>query len=321
MECARCKKTCQEGEGLTCAQCNCCFHFGCANVKEVMYKKWPKEKQESWGCSLACRSLLASQSAKELTLTLSPNASASSEGNGPTLSDINSKLLDLCNSIDGLVTSNQFQSDKLDNVLKLLNVQEEKVKAHEKKLGEQDIQLKKLQQENQQLTREVNDLKDSVCKLDQYSRNRNIEIQGIQERENENVTQIVKDVAKLLKLPLENDEIEKAHRLPRSVKTKKSSIIVQFRSRVTRDEWLRKRKTGLICNNIIQGSSDDPVYINVNLAPKRKELFWKARIAKKNLNYLYCWVTENGDIFLKKNEKSNKILIRTERDLPFLSNT
>ena len=55
-------------------------------------------------------------------------------------------------------------------------------------------------------------------------------------------------------------------------------------------------------------------FINENLTQRRKHLFWQAKQKVKKLNYEYIW-TKNGQIFVRKNENEDKILVKTENDL------
>lgn len=175
-----------------------------------------------------------------------------------------------------------------------------------------------MEAENLTLKKTVSQLSVNINHLDQYGRNKNIEIHGIQERHNENLKEVVLDIAKNLQIPCSHQDIDIVHRLPSQTK-KRKAIIVQFSSRTLRNEWLKKRRTGLVSNNIISGSDDQPVFVNVNLSPKNKELFWKARLAKGKLNYKYCWVNGSGTIFLKRSDESNVITITNEEDIPSVS--
>ena len=54
------------------------------------------------------------------------------------------------------------------------------------------------------------------------------------------------------------------------------------------------------------------LFINKNLT-QRKHLFWQAKQKVKELNNEYIW-TNNGQIFERKNENEDKILVKTEND-------
>ena len=58
----------------------------------------------------------------------------------------------------------------------------------------------------------------------------------------------------------------------------------------------------------------EKLFINENLTQRRKRLFWLSNQKAKELEYIYFW-TQNGQIFDRKNEESEKVLIRSESDL------
>ena len=58
----------------------------------------------------------------------------------------------------------------------------------------------------------------------------------------------------------------------------------------------------------------EKLFINENLTQRCKHLFWLSKQKAKELEYKYFW-TQNGQIFVRKNEESEKVLIWSESDL------
>lgn len=290
--------------------------MGCAGILESKYKKWSKERRNDWKCSTACRDQakrnLQSPNPSDNTVQLTLHGCEGSPS-------IERQLSELCANVNDLVKSAHYQSEKLDDVLRQLVAQEEKIKSQAKIIKMQEQEIEALKEKNIRVESDVKKLKVSLMKQDQYSRNRNIEIHGVQERVNENLQEIIESLGQNLKLPMH--DIDKCHRLSSTrinKHKKRNAIIVQFKSRSSRDQWIQKRKTGLSSNNLVSGSDDQLVYINVNLCQGKKELFWKAKQVKLSHKYQFCWTNDNGDIFLKKSENSPKLLINSEEDLPVL---
>ena len=65
-------------------------------------------------------------------------------------------------------------------------------------------------------------------------------------------------------------------------------------------------------NFSIEGTSK--IFINENLTPTRKKLFWKAKQLAKTNNYKFFW-TVNGNVFVRKAEETEAVLIKNEHDL------
>ena len=61
----------------------------------------------------------------------------------------------------------------------------------------------------------------------------------------------------------------------------------------------------------------EKLYVKENLTQRRKNLFWETKQAAKEQNYDYFW-TNNGQIYIRKDEESNKIHIKSKTDLDSL---
>ena len=56
------------------------------------------------------------------------------------------------------------------------------------------------------------------------------------------------------------------------------------------------------------------LFVNENLTQPRKQLFWKTKQKAKELGFKFFW-TNNGQIYVRENEDSEKIQVKTENDL------
>lgn len=313
VECAKCLNDC-DSQTVRCSQCEGFFHFGCAGISEQTFRGWDSERKGDWKCSIACRNSSSDLLNKRLDIpSVSVNTSKTS------LETLASQLNDLCACVTALKKSVDYQSVKFDEVMAKLSKQEDKLAEQGTVIKKLESRIFNLEKENCELQKNSRVTFQSINNIDQYSRNRNIEIHGVEEVEGENLKGFVCDLAKELQIPCDVSLVDVVHRM-RSAPGRKSSksrpIIVQFTNRTTRDLWIAKRKTGLVSKNFVRGSNDQPIYVNVNLSPYYKQLFWKAREAKKQLNYKYCWVNKSGDIYLKKTDSSPSLFIKSEADLP-----
>lgn len=209
--------------------------------------------------------------------------------------------------IDSLTESVDFLANKYDDfVEEFKKEKEENKKRHER--------IKKLEEENAQLWKKVEEVKLNLNDLDQYHRKRHFEIHGVEERDDENLYEILADMAKMLQLEYNSKEVEAVHRIQTRNQKKRNPIIVSFLRRKVTEAWLTKRKTGLQSKNLVTESDEEEIYINENLTIYTKDLFWKARQANRDRNYKYVWV-RNGKIFAKKTADSEAKQIRTEEDI------
>ena len=158
--------------------------------------------------------------------------------------------------------------------------------------------------------------------LEQYDRRQNLEFQGVPQTEKEDVTQIILDLSEKLEVSLKKDDISIAHRLPqrqRPGRTRSSSIkrhptiIIRFVSRLIRNQvYANRYKAKYIKDFPVEGM--EKLYVNENLTQRRKKLLWQTKQAAKERDYDYFW-TNNGQIYIRKDEESNKIHIKSETDL------
>lgn len=185
-----------------------------------------------------------------------------------------------------------------------------------------------IKKDNDKLTKKVSELETQVVELQQYSRANNLEIHGLPETKNENVYNIIRDVAKTLDVQHKDSQIDIAHRIPTKAGNSKP-IIIKFTSRTTKEEWIKKYKNKLRdmrdkdgpnkVNNlrsihINKNLPDNPIYINENLSGYYRELLYKTKNFAENNNYKFVWV-KNGKIYLRKEVNSISKRVSTTLDL------
>lgn len=148
---------------------------------------------------------------------------------------------------------------------------------------------------------------------EQYSRNANIEIQGVVQEENEDVAQLVVKIGEVISEPISPSDIESCHRVP-TRDSSKTNIIVQFKSRAKRNAALRQGKKTRFTNKDIGFEKNTPIYVNEHLCPALKKLLGMTIKRKRDNEWKYAWCW-NGKIFAKKADGTDAIQIKNERDL------
>jgi hypothetical protein len=191
-----------------------------------------------------------------------------------------------------------------------------------------------LQQFKEECMKEINDLKKTVDKLekdcrdkdvvidiitqqvnslDQYSRNKNFEIENIEQVKGERLEAVVLDIAKHIDINLSIGEIDAVHRLPvRRDSTRPPKIIVQLTTRRKRDLFINRRRdaSDLQSKQVIAGGrSEERIYINENLTAYNRDLLWKAKARGRDQQYRFVWY-KFGKILAKQNELPNTQVIR-----------
>ena len=166
------------------------------------------------------------------------------------------------------------------------------------------------------------EIKDSikVDELEQYGRRQNLEIVGVPEKEDENTNAIVLEVANMLDVDIMSSHISTSHRLPKKTASSRnnsgsSPIIVRFTSRDIRNQiYANRKKARFVDLKNFSVSDTKNIFVNENLTPTRKQLFWKTKQEVKNNSWKYIW-THNGNVFVKKDDNASITAIKNELDL------
>lgn len=166
-------------------------------------------------------------------------------------------------------------------------------------------EIKMLKTENAALRTENENLKQNIDDLEQYSRRNAIRITGINENENENTDDLVKDLAKKLDVDIHDTDIDRSHRSGKP--GTKRQILMKFTNYNIKRRLLKSRgklRSTEGCQNI---------YISEDLTKHRQTLFQGARQLLKERKVTKVW-TWDGKVFLTDNNL-RKHRIDSQNDL------
>jgi len=143
-----------------------------------------------------------------------------------------------------------FMSEAYEDMRKKVENQNEEIGSLKKTVAN----LKLEEQE-----RKTEEMKKIVEEMGQYSRNRNIEISNIPEDEKEDEEKLLEKIGKIAELggiSYQPGDIDVTHRLPSKKPGKPRSVVVQFRSRTSRNQWMQKKTTHGVTVGDLQGNED-----------------------------------------------------------------
>lgn len=141
--------------------------------------------------------------------------------------------------------------------------------------------------------------------VEQYSRHKNVEIHGVERKENENLLKWVADLTVKSDPPQPGRETIKALDRFRTKQETKVPIIIRSQDRNSiRDFWIRK--TGVLRNLRI--------YINENLAVHLKCFLWVTSIVAREAEFRFVWA-RNGKLFARQTEEAAVIRIENKGDI------
>nr|XP_042912277.1 uncharacterized protein LOC110282482 [Parasteatoda tepidariorum] len=294
----------EDSDGFTCkGECNSVFHFHCGGFTERDFRRLTVDKKQEWTCVQCSKT---QENPTKIKSATSPDI----------LEDILQQNKDLkeliTNRFNDLTRSIKFSSEI---------IQELKNSITELQNANKTLQAKneQLTRENAEIKKEMNELIEAVIELKQYSRRSNFEINNSPECENEDIQQAISQIDNVANTNISENLIT-AHRVPSFNKDKPKPIIVQVKSKSVRDELLKKlRNRKLSTCEVNSRFTEMPVYFNEHLTPELKHLFYLSRKAKSEKGFKFCWVRD-GKIFLRKDESSKIIRVKSSQDLNTPSN-
>lgn len=185
------------------------------------------------------------------------------------------------------------------------------------KIEKENAALKK---ENAALLAECNSLKkmataheQRITDIEQYSRNRNVEVKGIPEIANEKLPDILKRLGDVVSEDISEADIDACHRVPRK-DGGCANVVVQFRSRTKRDAFIEKARKKRVCTTHLGFPDRSNVYVNDHLCPTLKKLLGQVIARKNEKQWKYAW-TRGGKIFARKTDTSRTLRLTCPQDL------
>lgn len=230
---------------------------------------------------------------------------------------LDEKLAPLAERINEINHSIAFINHQYEEILKKLSI-------HDEERKELINENKSLRSELLAATKKLNDMAGVLDNLEQYSRRECVEIRGIPLPANESVKEdtdnIAKQVANLIGVKIESDDISISHRLKTSKSYKGRDkeappIIVKFVRRKSKESvYKARRKLNSFTTKDLGYITEQNIFITESLTQKNKDLFKEAYKVKKLKNFKFIW-TSSGKIFLRRDETSSILPVTSSSDL------
>lgn len=177
-----------------------------------------------------------------------------------------------------------------------------------------------LEDENNKLQSEMNRLNNRLAGMEKITRGCNIELQAVPERKNENVLTLFRKLCDVVNVAVDDGQISACRRVAKqnTASNRPRNIVVTFSSPRIRDMVLsathRYNKAhpgrGLVSSDLDIPGETCRFYVSEHLSPEQKSLHAAARKAAKDHSFKYVWI-KNGQIYMRKDESSGAILVKT----------
>lgn len=194
-------------------------------------------------------------------------------------------------------------------------------------LDKKNKEIDELQNSKLQLQTEIANLSNRLSVLEKISRDKNIEIHGLQENRNENLKHLFNNLCNTINISVPEDDIQTCRRVAKSDKTslRPRNVLITLSSPRIRDYILaevtkfnKSHKEKLNTSHFGIEGMKNKVYVSEHMSLECKKLYKEARMFGKEKQFKFVWV-KRGNIFIKKKDDSTAILIRNRNCLETLT--
>lgn len=214
---------------------------------------------------------------------------------------------------------------KCNDIQKTNQELEKSLEFINRQYDEMQSRIKALEREKKENRDSLLSLEGKIQELQRMSRSSTIEIRNIPQNEKETTADLVNTVLKIgtalnVNLqPADVRDISRGYAKPGShgnitVEFTKVQLKYDILTSARNFNKLRKPAEKLNTQHIGLPGENKPFYIDEHLSPSLKKLFFEARVYAKENGYKFCW-TSNSRVFLRKEQGSKQILIRSEQCL------
>ncbi|KAJ2940173.1 hypothetical protein O0L34_g12651 [Tuta absoluta] len=324
MKCAKCNKAVtKKNPGLQCTKCTKWLHASCVALTNDQLIALQSTDSVDW----KCRSCVGNVKPKRISCILPdpepepeiPEVDDDADMDTLAASIQAAVILQLRREIrdtiriemQELQKTTQYCSDKIDDFIKQIKSHEIKLKTIENQHNDIKNQCKNLRLQN-------GALEQRIAVLEQAQLANQIEVCGIEEKENEDLKEITTKICSTFQLDPNN--ILKAYRKKSlgnkktSKKTQPAAIVVGLREG-NRDTWLMASKNCAKTCKDIGREEDTKIYFRESLSPHTAFLLWKAKSDLKLpglFKFIWC---KSGQVLARKNENEKIYQIRSEHDI------
>lgn len=309
LKCSKCDDNFTDG--VHCSACNKYQHFHCAGITEKGYRQLGSRKNV-WRCFICKQPPIPSPS---------PVPDSNYEVLLKEIKSIGAKLMPL----DSLVLEVQNLRADLSELKTTTKATENTIKEFSLRFTKIESRLKLLENaktEQASMKSQIEKIVNDLNEKEQWDRMNNVELKGIPQNKNENLLDLVCSLGKKIQYPISKTQLNFATRVQTRDPDHIKPVIVCFNNRYIKEDFIAAARAAIKISPILpselglQGRSN--IYVNDHLTIQNKTLLTNAKKLGKEQGFQYTWV-KNARIFLRKNDSSPIITIRTPKDLSKIS--
>lgn len=303
------------------------------NITKEQFSKFTPRYKEDWLCpSSYCvrqktdsNTTPARTATSTSTVTFSPSQNVGTTRGSKTKDETLTTTATCEFSVANLIAEIRQLRQELSEVRQEIKIQST---SFNQTLEERLVEYTKINQakdiEIAELKASVYQLKQIITTQEQHSIKNELEIIGLPEEDNENLTHLVLLTSQKVGVKLTETDLDEVTRIgpKRSSELSKNGdiniprpIVVKLLRRQKRDELVKAARIRRnITSENISSKPPQKFFINERLTKTNRELFREARQAAKKNGFRFCWV-RHGNIYIKESEGKETIRIHSQEDL------
>lgn len=156
-------------------------------------------------------------------------------------------------------------------------------------------------------------LRQKIESMEQYSRVNNVIIHGIPAQSEENLRNVICELAKHLEVDVSDNDICTTHRLPS--KDSIPPIIVKFNNRDKKNKLITNSKIKKLNGEKIGLSTKIPIFVGAHLSKHSAQLLHVAKDLVKNNRIAFAWTNAKGEVLIREEEGGRAKIIYSHEQL------
>lgn len=193
------------------------------------------------------------------------------------------------------------------------------------KIVSQNVKIRDLEKENCDIKRQLIQVENKLCNMDNLSRSLNIEIQAVPENKNENLLALFHKLCDVIGVKIDDTSVRACRRVAKmnNGSSRPRNILVTLASPRQRDLIIssvhryNKKHSDATLNSTHLGlppTLASKIYVAEHLSPELKILHAETRKMAGSNNFKYVWV-RFGKIYVRKDDSSSAINIKNQDSL------
>lgn len=325
LNCQKCtEKISEVSHYLECDKCKRIFHLKCAGIAGINVAR--ASSKDTWLCK-ECKDP-DTETGKRRNNENSPENTPTQKRKNTQVTP--SKASD-SDKLDAILQNMSDTNKRLDELISIVSDVKENQLFLSNQIDELNLKYEKLWKENDQLKKEVNNVKShqkeqaeqivslqaDIDVFQQSNLANNVIIGGVPNNIDEK--NALSSIMTVLKTDCSINDVKEIIKLPNTMQNNQNSqlLLVKFKLNSAKMEFVvkKKEKKSLFVNELgFNAPADRQIFVRDHVTSYKKKLFNECREIKEQFNMKYLWMN-GSNILMRQQERSKVFAIASMNDL------